>query len=70
MSGPDCLERLRQNTPDLERLSATSADVSSVSEEVVLRRPYKSGSTAIKRRPGRRLSRSKVQLFCCLVFGT
>ncbi|XP_066150511.1 uncharacterized protein Rassf [Euwallacea fornicatus] len=69
MSGPDCLERLRDSSPlDIDRLSITSADVSSLSEqtgdEVVLRRPHK--STAIKRRPGRRLSRSKVKRRCSI----
>lgn len=66
MSGPDCLERLRDaQSPEFDRMSVTSADVTTVSEqnqEVVLRRPQKTGSTAIRRRPGKRLSRSKVTL--------
>uniref|UniRef100_A0AAR5PIN1 LIM zinc-binding domain-containing protein n=1 Tax=Dendroctonus ponderosae TaxID=77166 RepID=A0AAR5PIN1_DENPD len=70
MSGPDCLERLRDaQSPEFDRMSVTSADVTTVSEqneEVVLRRPQKTGSTAIRRRPGKRLSRSKVKRRCSI----
>ncbi|XP_023018810.2 ras association family member [Leptinotarsa decemlineata] len=70
MSGPDCLGRLRDpHSPEFDRISVTSNDVSSISEqpedEVVLRRPNK-GSTAIKRRSGKRLSRSKVKRRCSI----
>ncbi|CAG9768913.1 unnamed protein product [Ceutorhynchus assimilis] len=71
MSGPDCLERLRRDSqsPEFDRLSITSAEITTQSEqnnEVVLRRPQKSGSTAIRRRPGKRLSRSKVKRRCSI----
>lgn len=70
MSGPDCLERLRDTqSPEFDTVSVTSADVTTMSEqneEVVLRRPQKSGSTAIRRRPGKRLSRSKVKRRCSI----
>ncbi|CAG9823550.1 unnamed protein product [Phaedon cochleariae] len=69
MSGPDCLGRVRDpHSPEFDSLSITSADASTVSEqaeEVVLRRPHK-GSTAIKRRTGKRLSRSKVKRRCSI----
>lgn len=66
MSGPDCLERLRNlNSPDTDRTSITSTDLSSSSDYVeVVRR--KTGSTAIKRRPGKRLSRSKIKRRCSI----
>lgn len=70
MSGPDCLERLRDtHSPEFDTSSLTSVDVTTMSEqneEVVLRRPQKSGSTAIRRRPGKRLSRSKVKRRCSI----
>ncbi|CAG9859189.1 unnamed protein product [Phyllotreta striolata] len=69
MSGPDCLGRIRDNlSPEFDRSSMASNDITTVSEqneEVVLRRPHK-GSTAIKRRPGKRLSRSKVKRRCSI----
>ncbi|KAJ8972188.1 hypothetical protein NQ314_000318 [Rhamnusium bicolor] len=69
MSGPDCLGRIRDpQSPEFDRISMTSTDISTMSEqtdEVVLRRPYK-GSTAIKRRTGKRLSRSKVKRRCSI----
>ncbi|KAL1509016.1 hypothetical protein ABEB36_003823 [Hypothenemus hampei] len=69
MSGPDCLERLRDGqSPEFDRLSVASTEITTTSEqneEVVLRRPQK-GSTAIKRRPGKRLSRSKVKRRCSI----
>lgn len=70
MSGPDCLGRIRDpQSPEFDRISMTSTtDISTMSEQpdnVVLRRPNK-GSTAIKRRPGKRLSRSKVKRRCSI----
>lgn len=70
MSGPDCLGRVRDpQSPEFDRISITSTtDISTMSEQpdnVVLRRPNK-GSTAIKRRPGKRLSRSKVKRRCSI----
>ncbi|XP_056638146.1 uncharacterized protein LOC130446101 isoform X1 [Diorhabda sublineata] len=69
MSGPDCLGRIRDaQSPEFDRSSMNSMDISTMSEqpeEVVLRRPHK-GSTAIKRRPGKRLSRSKVKRRCSI----
>lgn len=70
MSGPDCLGRLRDSqSPEFDRESITSTDISTMSEaygEVVIRRPIKTGSTAIRRRPGKRLSRSKVKRRCSI----
>lgn len=70
MSGPDCLERMRNHSPEFDRSSAsmTSCDTSRDTEdsEVVVRRAAKSGSTAIKRRPGKRLSRSKIKRRCSI----
>lgn len=69
MSGPDCLERLRDSqSPEFDRMSITSGDItmSEQNDGVVLRRPQKSGSTAIRRRPGKRLSRSKVKRRCSI----
>lgn len=69
MSGPDCLGRIRDpQSPEFDRVSMTSTDICTMSEqhdEVVYRRPHK-GSTAIKRRPGKRLSRSKVKRRCSI----
>lgn len=70
MSGPDCLGRIKDpHSPEFDRISTTSTtDISTMSEQpeyVVLRRPNK-GSTAIKRRPGKRLSRSKVKRRCSI----
>ncbi|XP_018573460.1 uncharacterized protein LOC108912643 [Anoplophora glabripennis] len=69
MSGPDCLGRIRDpQSPEFDRISMTSTDICTMSEqheEVVFRRPHK-GSTAIKRRPGKRLSRSKVKRRCSI----
>jgi Ras association domain-containing protein 2/4 len=70
MSGPDCLGRLRDpQSPEFDRSSITSTDISTMSEalgDVVIRRPAKTGSTAIRRRPGKRLSRSKVKRRCSI----
>lgn len=70
MSGPDCLGRLRDSqSPEFDRESITSTDISTMSEaygDVVIRRPIKTGSTAIRRRPGKRLSRSKVKRRCSI----
>ncbi|KAJ8912086.1 hypothetical protein NQ315_000592 [Exocentrus adspersus] len=69
MSGPDCLGRVRDpQSPEFDRISMTSTEICTMSEqpeEVVFRRPHK-GSTAIKRRPGKRLSRSKVKRRCSI----
>ncbi|XP_076250349.1 ras association family member [Rhynchophorus ferrugineus] len=66
MSGPDCLERLRDSqSPEFDKISITSSDATT-NDGVVLRRPQKSGSTAIRRRPGKRLSRSKVKRRCSI----
>ncbi|CAH1988530.1 unnamed protein product [Acanthoscelides obtectus] len=69
MSGPDCLCRVRDpHSPEFDSVSVTSTDISTYSEqneEVVLRRPHR-GSTAIKRRPGKRLSRTKVKRRCSI----
>lgn len=67
MSGPDCLMHVpAQKSPEFECSSITSNDMSTSSEcaEVVIRR--KTGSTAIKRRPGKRLSRSKIKRRCSI----
>ncbi|CAH0552964.1 unnamed protein product [Brassicogethes aeneus] len=71
MSGPDCLGRIRDpQSPEFDRSSlASTADFSTMSEQsddVVMRRPVKTGSTAIRRRPGKRLSRSKVKRRCSI----
>lgn len=70
MSGPDCLGRVRDpQSPEFDRASMTSSvdmcTMSEQQEEVVYRRPHK-GSTAIKRRPGKRLSRTKVKRRCSI----
>lgn len=82
MSGPDCLQRnsahintnssstLNSDQRALMEGSTTSCDMSTsveleMDEEVVLR-PKKTGSTAIKRRPGKRLSRSKIKRRCSI----
>lgn len=69
MSGPDCLMHVHApKSPEFETSSITSNDLSTSSEcpEVVIRRAQKTGSTAIKRRPGRRLSRSKIKRRCSI----
>lgn len=67
MSGPDCLERLRNpQSPDTDQTSITSAELSSSEYVEVVRRAPKTGSTAIKRRPGKRLSRSKIKRRCSI----
>lgn len=69
MSGPDCLMHAHTpKSPEFETSSVTSNDFSTTSEcqEVVVRRAQKTGSTAIKRRPGRRLSRSKIKRRCSI----
>ncbi|RZC41344.1 LIM and/or RA domain containing protein [Asbolus verrucosus] len=70
MSGPDCLGRLRDpQSPEFDRASIASTDISTMSEalgDVVIRRAPKTGSTAIRRRPGKRLSRSKVKRRCSI----
>lgn len=70
MSGPDCLERIRHpTTPESDQISITSSEYSTAdtsTDEVVLRRGNKAGSTAIKRRPGKRLSRSKIKRRCSI----
>lgn len=61
MSGPDCLERLRNpHSPEFEQKSFTSEN------QEVIRRAAKTGSTAIKRRPGKRLSRTKIKRRCSI----
>ncbi|XP_018332384.1 ras association domain-containing protein 2 [Agrilus planipennis] len=66
MSGPDCLERNRKEKEDLSIEDSTVTDTNPTDEEAVMRRPPKTGSTAIKRRPGRRLSRSKIKRRCSI----
>lgn len=69
MSGPDCLERIRDpHSPDFDQMSITSSEYSNVesSEEVVLRGAVKTGSTAIKRRTGKRRSRTKIKRRCSI----
>lgn len=62
MSGPDCLERIREpQSPDYD-----SSSVSTSNDEVVLRRAVKTGSTAIKRRSGNRRSRTKIKRRCSI----
>lgn len=66
-SGPDCVGRNRDSqSPEFDRSSVASFDSSTMSEsqEEVIRRPK--GSTAIRRRPGKRLSRSKVKRRCSI----
>lgn len=66
-SGPDCIGRARDSqSPEFDRSSVASFDISTMSEspEEVIRRPK--GSTAIRRRPGKRLSRSKVKRRCSI----
>lgn len=65
MSGPDCLGRVR-NSPEFDRCSVNSFDISEAMTDVVIRRPVKTGSTAIRRRTGKRLSRSKVKRRCSI----
>lgn len=67
MSGPDCLMHVSApKSPEFECSSITSNELSTSSEypDVVIRR--KTGSTAIKRRPGKRLSRSKIKRRCSI----
>lgn len=67
MSGPDCLMHVSgPKSPEFECASIASNDLSTSSEcpDVVIRR--KTGSTAIKRRPGKRLSRSKIKRRCSI----
>lgn len=65
-SGPDCLGRVRNNhDSEFEKGSITSMDSTVSHDEVVIQKP-KSGSTAIRRRPGKRLSRSKVKRRCSI----
>lgn len=69
MSGPDCLIRLRSpQSPEFECNSITSNEFSTASEnpEVVLRRAPKTGSTAIRRRSGKRRSRTKLKRRCSI----
>lgn len=71
MSGPDCLERLRKSkSPEFDQISinSTNTDISNFTcqDDVVMRRPPKTGSTAIKRRPGKRLSRTKIKRRCSI----
>ncbi|KAB0800663.1 hypothetical protein PPYR_06402 [Photinus pyralis] len=71
MSGPDCLERMRQTkSPEFDQISinSTNTDISNFTcqDDVVIRRPPKTGSTAIKRRPGKRLSRTKLKRRCSI----
>lgn len=71
MSGPDCLERIRNTkSPEFDQISinSTNTDISSFTQQegVVVRRPPKTGSTAIKRRPGKRLSRTKIKRRCSI----
>lgn len=69
MSGPDCLMHIQTpKSPEFETSSINSNDLSTSSEcqEVVIRRTQKTGSAAIKRRPGRRLSRSKIKRRCSI----
>lgn len=65
MSGPDCLERIREpHSPDVDSSSHSTVDTSN--EDVVLRRAAKTGSTAIKRRSGNRRSRTKIKRRCSI----
>lgn len=69
MSGPDCLERVRSSSPEFDRGSMTSSTTSidtnsEMFEGVVLRK--KTGSTAIKRRTGKRRSRTKLKRRCSI----
>ncbi|GJQ68935.1 hypothetical protein Trydic_g6122 [Trypoxylus dichotomus] len=68
MSGPDCLERLREPpSPEFDRSSLSNFEVLNTdNQEVVVRRAAKTGSAAIKRRPGKRLSRSKIKRRCSI----
>lgn len=71
MSGPDCLERVRHpKSPEFDQISinSTNTDISNFTnqDDVVIRRPPKTGSTAIKRRPGKRLSRTKIKRRCSI----
>lgn len=65
MSGPDCLMRVHPTSPEFESSSLANDDLSTSSEAVV-RRAAKTGSTAIKRRPGKRLSRTKIKRRCSI----
>ncbi|KAF5305445.1 hypothetical protein FQA39_LY01536 [Lamprigera yunnana] len=71
MSGPDCLERTRKlKSPEFDQISinSTNTDISNFTcqDNIVIRRPPKTGSTAIKRRPGKRLSRTKIKRRCSI----
>ncbi|XP_022903764.1 ras association domain-containing protein 6 [Onthophagus taurus] len=68
MSGPDCLERLREpQSPEFDRSTVSSFEVMNTdNQEVVVRRAAKTGSAAIKRRHGKRLSRSKIKRRCSI----
>lgn len=73
MSGPDCLERIRTaDSSDCEDASSISGDSGNQNDSmssdtsVVLRRAVKTGSTAIKRRPGKRRSRTKLKRRCSI----
>lgn len=64
MSGPDCLERLREPTsPEYDTVSLPNSEYS---EDGVQLRRAKTGSTAIKRRSGKRRSRTKIKRRCSI----
>lgn len=74
MSGPDCLERNRKHDSDCDSVSDDSGnhetseqrDLSPIDPSVTLRRPPKTGSTAIRRRSGKRRSRTKIKRRCSI----
>lgn len=67
MSGPDCLERNRKpDSSDCDSISDDSGNHDTSTDSVVIRKAAKTGSTAIKRRPGKRRSRTKLKRRCSI----
>lgn len=69
MSGPDCLEHNRKpDSSDCDSISDDSGaqDTSEIDPSVVLRKAPKTGSTAIRRRSGKKRSRTKLKRRCSI----
>ncbi|GLH16113.1 Putative regulatory protein mlp [Gryllus bimaculatus] len=72
MSGPECLERHWDHCTNDDTLKSSylseslREDLDHGEEVVVLRKAAKTGSTAIRRRPGKRRSRTKLKRRCSI----
>lgn len=64
MSGPDCLEKNRK--PDSSDCDSISDDSGNCESVPILRKAPKTGSTAIRRRPGKKRSRTKLKRRCSI----